>query len=58
MARFAPLREWERQKENLIAFMEEANRFFIIIITWSCHMRELYNDAIIYVCNIFNGTIL
>ena len=22
--RFAPLREWERQKENLIAFMEEA----------------------------------
>ena len=34
MVRFAPLREWERQKENLIAFMEEATRFFIIIVTW------------------------
>ena len=33
--RFAPLREWERQKENLIAFMEEANRLLLLVLGMS-----------------------
>ena len=39
--RFAPLREWERQKENLIAFMEEANRLLLLVHACLCQRRPL-----------------
>ena len=39
--RFAPLREWERQKENLIAFMEEANRLLLLVHACLCQRRPI-----------------
>ena len=36
--RYAPLREWERQKENLIAFMEEANRLLLLVHACLCQV--------------------